>query len=42
MKLPPAGDVGVEHGEGLLAVGGPAEDVAAEAEAEDVEIGARD
>ena len=37
-----AGDVGVEHGEGLFAVGGPAEDVAAEAEAGDVEVGAWD
>ena len=34
--------VGVEHGEGVVAVGGPAEDVAAEAEGEDVEVGAGD
>src|SRR6185437_4963918 len=36
------GDVGVEHREGLVAGGGPAEDVAAEAETEDIEIGAGD
>jgi hypothetical protein len=34
------GGIGVENGEGLVAVGGPAEDVAAEAETEDIEIGA--
>src|SRR5262249_5736863 len=36
------GAVGVEHREGLLAARGPAEDVAAEVEAEDVEVGAGD
>ena len=39
MKLPPASRVGIEHGEGVLLIERPAEDVAAEAEREDVQIG---
>ena len=37
-----AGEEAIEHGKRLVAVGGPAEHVAAEAEGGDVEVGARD
>jgi hypothetical protein len=39
-KLPAGGDVRIEDGPGLPLVGGPAKHVAAEADREDVEVGA--